>query len=110
MSAKRIQRKRAKGWRMPDGAVYVGRPGRYGNPFAVGEQKWVHRDTDGAALIITPTTAQDAVDSFREYYANNPLMRSGVKELAGKDLACWCPTDQPCHADVLLEWANEASA
>ncbi len=27
-------------------------------------------------------------------------------ELRGKDLACWCGLDQPCHADVLLEWAN----
>ena len=26
--------------------------------------------------------------------------------LVGKDLACWCPLDQPCHADVLLEIAN----
>ena len=26
--------------------------------------------------------------------------------LGGKDLACWCPLDQPCHADVLLEIAN----
>lgn len=28
------------------------------------------------------------------------------RELAGKDLACWCPLGQPCHADVLLEIAN----
>ena len=27
--------------------------------------------------------------------------------LRGKNLACWCPLDQPCHADVLLELANE---
>ena len=29
-----------------------------------------------------------------------------VDELRGKDLACFCALDQPCHADVLLEWAN----
>lgn len=28
-------------------------------------------------------------------------------ELRGKNLACWCPQDQPCHADILLEIANE---
>lgn len=28
------------------------------------------------------------------------------QELAGRDLACWCPLDRPCHADVLLELAN----
>ncbi|MGE2733815.1 DUF4326 domain-containing protein [Mycolicibacterium vaccae] len=27
-------------------------------------------------------------------------------ELAGRDLACWCPLDDPCHADVLLDLAN----
>lgn len=32
---KRIQRKRTKGWRMPPGAVYVGRPGPFGNPFTI---------------------------------------------------------------------------
>ena len=30
------------------------------------------------------------------------------RELAGRDLACWCPLDEPCHADVLLEVANTA--
>lgn len=30
------------------------------------------------------------------------------RELAGRDLACWCPLDQPCHADVLLSLANGA--
>lgn len=32
------------------------------------------------------------------------------QELAGKDLACWCPLDEPCHADVLLELANATEA
>jgi Domain of unknown function (DUF4326) len=26
--------------------------------------------------------------------------------LPGHDLTCWCPLDQLCHADVLLETAN----
>jgi hypothetical protein len=29
------------------------------------------------------------------------------RELRGRDLACYCPLDEPCHADVLLEFANE---
>ena len=32
-----------------------------------------------------------------------------VSILRGKDLACWCPLDQPCHADVLLELANQSA-
>jgi hypothetical protein len=27
-------------------------------------------------------------------------------ELRGKTLCCWCPIDQPCHADILLELTN----
>ena len=26
--------------------------------------------------------------------------------LRGKNLACWCPLDGPCHADALLRIAN----
>jgi hypothetical protein len=33
--ARRIQRKRTKGWRMPEGVVYVGRGTQWGNPFKV---------------------------------------------------------------------------
>lgn len=33
MSPQRIQRKRTRGWRMPEGAVYVGRGSKFGNPF-----------------------------------------------------------------------------
>jgi hypothetical protein len=33
----RIQRKRTKGWRMPENAVYVGRPTKWGNPYQVGK-------------------------------------------------------------------------
>src|SRR5688500_7708213 len=84
---KRIQRKRSKGWRMPEGAVYVGRPTRWGNPFRVGGS----------------TSAAMAVAEFGVYVSLNGF---DLTELRGKDLACWCPLDQPCHADVLLELAN----
>jgi hypothetical protein len=30
--------------------------------------------------------------------------------LRGKSLGCWCPLDEPCHADVLLKWANRKAA
>lgn len=95
---KRIQRKRTKGWRMPENAVYVGRPTRWGNPFRVVP------DIEGAAPI-------DAVRRFEEMLklGDSPKAKdifSSIYELRGKDLACWCPAGQPCHADVLLEIAN----
>jgi hypothetical protein len=30
--------------------------------------------------------------------------------LANKNLACWCKPGEPCHADVLLELANQPPA
>ena len=86
----RIQRRRTLGWRMPEDAVYVGRPTPWGNPYgAIGHD------------------AEWAVARYREYLAARPdLAETARRELRGRDLACWCDLDQPCHADVLLEVAN----
>lgn len=105
MSPQRIQRKRTKGWRMPENTVYVGRPGKWGNPFTVGAQGFVFED--GGAIFYRGAGARavDVVKLYRQRIA--PKLRNRAREeLAGKNLACWCPLDQPCHADVLLEWAN----
>jgi hypothetical protein len=87
----RIQRKRTKGWRMPPNTVYVGRPAKWGNPF-IGERA-------GAVHLY---------GAWMSGWYNATLlpMRPNFDELRGKDLACWCPLDQLCHADVLLELAN----
>lgn len=29
-----------------------------------------------------------------------------IGKLRGKNLACWCKKNEPCHADILLERAN----
>lgn len=34
------------------------------------------------------------------------MIETEIYRLKGKNLACWCSLDHPCHADVLLEWAN----
>ena len=116
----RIQRKRTAGWRMPEGAVYVGRPTRFGNPFRAGQ------DFCGPTIRCLYNPA-DLVDQFRLWatadtlnplFWDRELVTAHValkvaltgRVLAGKDLACWCPLDQPCHADVLLEIANGAVA
>lgn len=101
----RIQRKRSKGWKMPPNTVYVGRPSWWGNPFAVGKI-WKHQ----GAKTFYVTEPSHAVQLFREYLkglkAAQPNWENLIAQLRGKDLACWCPLDQPCHADVLLESAN----
>lgn len=89
----RVQRRRTRGWRMPEGAVFVGRPSWWGNPFHIG-------------LAANPT-AEDCVRRFRcERVPILQASRPDISSLRGRDLACWCPLDQPCHADVLLEIAN----
>lgn len=51
--------------------------------------------------------AAETVYHFRRFIERvaDPVVFD-LSELRGKDLACWCPLDQPCHADVLLEIAN----
>lgn len=107
----RIQRKRIKGWRMPPNTVYVGRPTIWGNPYSakINPETAVKRYrsllTDRPSrrrhllLLILPNNAGRGEGHIAE-------MKARLPELRGKNLACWCPLDQPCHADVLLELAN----
>jgi hypothetical protein len=94
----RIQRSRAKGWTLPENAVSVCRPGKWGNPFKIEEQ------TPGK-------DATWAVAEFRRKYENDAdYQAAAVRELKGKDLCCYCGPEGPCHADVLLEWANGSTS
>lgn len=129
MSPVRVQRKRTKGWRMPENTVYVGRGSKWGNPYKVGERyPGIYLAVAGPrgfrlALAGLPKVRdrEDAVYRFRwllrpvENRADLPAYPTPAQvraELVGKNLACWCPlTDAqgnhvPCHADVLLEIAN----
>lgn len=157
----RIQRQRSAGWRMPEGAMYVGRPTKFGNRFRVGEalmrepavldpgqaaelegrisragsthHPYFLPDGTRVDLTIRKMTAEECVEHYRlallgtptpamlsaspsGYWAGRwsprfhrwiPTTVDVVRgELRGRDLACWCPLDQPCHADVLLAVAN----
>jgi uncharacterized protein DUF4326 len=105
VSPQRIQRRRTKGWRMPAGAVYVGRPSRWGNPYRIGDS--VHVGPPWAGRDIVVEDARRAVDMYRQlWFSSTVRVLSMIPLLRGRDLVCWCPLDQPCHADVLLELAN----
>lgn len=104
MPPKRIQLRRTKGWRKPDGAIVVSRPSRWGNPYAVGDHVGPVQDreeirTRSQAVFLFANPRRRASHG----YPSDDEIRA---ELAGHDLACWCPPDQACHADVLLEIAN----
>jgi Domain of unknown function (DUF4326) len=71
--------------------VYIGRPGKWGNPFVIG--------ADG--------TREDVVKKYEEYLLSNPALMEAVKrELKGKDLVCFC-APLACHGDILSRIANE---
>lgn len=44
---------------------------------------------------------------YTKFYNKNINSLLIKDELKGKNLACWCPCDSPCHCDVLLEIANK---
>ncbi len=82
---------------MPPNCVYVGRTTKWGNPFRCGDPDPETGD---------PMTAERAIDLFRRGHivrGNEDFIRFWLR---GMDLACWCPLDGPCHADVLLDIAN----
>lgn len=91
IAPRRIQRKRTKGWKMPPNTVSVARPGLWGNPYSVEEYG-----------------REEAIRLFRERLTVHcPDMGARARRvLRGYNLACFCPLDVPCHADVLLEIAN----
>lgn len=93
---------------MPEGAVYVGRPTEWGNPWTIGTIAIIEWPWPSSVLEVSireiEITPHIAVALYR--WAFTPDVEEIRAELAGRDLACWCPLDQPCHADVLLELAN----
>lgn len=115
----RIQRRRTKGWRAPEHSVYVGRPTRFGNPARI-----IHADhglivqwgETGGSVGVWPTEAAARRYATEAYasWINQPEQadtRTLFRALLhGRDLSCWCPLDQACHADVLLRLVNSPEA
>lgn len=105
---------------MPEEAIYVGRPTKWGNPFIPGKSN----------MFIPGRKVEDARHAARLYTGHAPhneqLVSAAKAELAGHDLACWCglcdlhkdgkplgsdcPYCEPCHADTLLLLANSEDA
>ena len=133
---KRVRLSRAKGWRKPENCVVVARPSRWGNSYKVERNRvplgnsctarrgpmWsvVEYDKWGRAtggefggFDTKADAAVFAVELFRRALLGMIHdVDGGLRAdyyfagLRGKDLACWCPLDEPCHADVLLALAN----
>ena len=110
MTPQRIQLRRTTGWRKPKNAIVVARPSRWGNPFTIqGAREAEYQGTDGELRAMCAGAFRQFL-ADRYYWPHGEPIRahilSHLHHLRGHDLACWCPLDQPCHADVLLELAN----
>lgn len=109
----RIQRKRTKGWKMPPNTVYVGRPTDLGNPFPVDcygqegavdrHKRWLTGHMSALEMSQSSTCHHGEISLVTLRQIALSLI---ARDLRGKNLACWCGLNQPCHADVLLELAN----
>ena len=89
-AAPKVLNKKKIGY-VPKGAVYIGRPSVYGNPFE----------------IVRDGTREEVVRKYEVWLRSNPeRMALFRKHLAGKDLVCFC-APLKCHGDVLLKIANE---
>jgi len=72
------------------GAVYCGRPGKWGNPFPM------RSEADREAVCL----------QHARWFMDQPqLIADAKQELRGRDLACYCAPRQ-CHCDLLLKVAN----
>lgn len=115
----RIQRHRTKGWRTPlcscgcgKPARYVGRGTKWGNPVTIKKsgKRWrLSVDNGGSpfSLYVASTEKDARSEAVRLYRMNAALSPDFVESLRGHDLMCWCPIGLPCHADVLIKYANK---
>ena len=90
-------------------AVVVSRPSKFGNPFGMelGREravalhgKWLKKTLTHAEVSLAKAQSAKALAERRE------TVLADISLLRGKNLACWCPLDGPCHGELLLKLAN----
>lgn len=128
----RVQRLRARGFKKPEGAIYVGRPGKWANPFKVVDERRIYvlvvaedktrewkpfcQGDTGKCIRLYRWVVTGKPDGepygipvdhleYMKYWFEH-FEKLNVSELQGKQLMCWCKLTNPCHVDVLLELAN----
>lgn len=106
----RIQRRRASGWRLPDGAICVDRSTPWGNPFVVGRDGTAAECVDLYAKLLAGYVCMSVKAEWGEQNRARRHVLAHIDELRGHDLACFCRPGAPCHADILLRLAEETVA
>jgi hypothetical protein len=109
----RVQRKRAKGYKLPENTISVTRPSKWGNPFKIGDEipeNWLSNEIKFNEPLIKPDKSiildrENCINIYRKWVTETDLSKD-LHELKGKNLACFCNLSDKCHVDVLLELAN----
>ncbi len=70
--------------------VYIGRGGKWGNPFRIGKEG----------------TRKQVIAKYKKWILKNKRLMNSLGELEGKVLGCYC-WPLPCHGDVLIELVKE---
>lgn len=98
---------------MPPNTVKVDRTTPWGNPCIVGTHgtraecvRWFDMAMQGM-FVMGHKVNEDGTWLASQLMAYRKKLNQNMHYLRGHNLACWCPLDQPCHADVLLRVANE---
>jgi hypothetical protein len=104
MTPKRIQLRRTRGWRKPEGAIVVSRPSRWGNSWTIRDANELYGVFGDGARHMVVEQFELGIETMAEFDPEG--LEALIAPLRGHDLACWCPLDQPCHADVWLRLAN----
>ncbi|MDX1000514.1 DUF4326 domain-containing protein [Sinorhizobium medicae] len=86
--------------------VHVGRPGPWGNPFVVGKHGDASYCVDLYKALLAGLLRVGAGPDIEAPGRTRRFVAENAHELRGKNLACWCRPDAPCHAEVLLQVAN----
>ena len=97
---------------MPPNTRKVDRSTRFGNPF---EGKTYGRDEAvrmHRAWLTGKMTDEVIEARYPSLVAKHLIARrhdvlAALPELQGMNLACWCPLTGACHADLLVQLANE---
>lgn len=92
---------------MPPNTVKVDRSTKWGNPFVVGVDGDAARSVELYRMVLGGYYCISCKTDFDAQKAAVDHIRKNIRHLRGKNLACWCRAGRPCHADTLLEIANQ---
>lgn len=103
----RVRLSRAAGWRMPENTVKVDRSTKWGNPFVVGDFGTALECASAYELLVQGMIHVTTAPDIQHQSLARAYVAEHIEDIRGKNLACWCALDKPCHAEVLLKLANK---